>query len=268
MLIYAALALGLSAAWPLWVAWRSTRGSTIRHALAWAWLAWAAWLWYGYAGGPIPAYAALTLTACAGIAVFGARRPGVVAWHFVVLGLLVVLWLPWAEGLVSGRDLHVGHLHQLFLCAILGFGLVNYLPTRTGAFAIGLIPGCLLLALRYLWYGDSFDQSSATLTEMIKQRFTARSIAIGLSIANAGWAPFLMLRQPRKGSATDQLWARFRDRFGAVWALRLREQFNAAAQNAGWPVRLGWFGLVPKTDQPAPEWHTTLVALQKRFNEP
>jgi hypothetical protein len=72
-------------------------------------------------------------------------------------------------------------------------------------------------------------------------------------------------RRFASGSATDQLWARFRDRFGAVWALRLREQFNAAAQNAGWPVRLGWFGLVPKTVQPAPEWHATLVALQKRF---
>ena len=73
--IYAGLILGLSAAWPLATAWRNTRGSTIRHALAWAWIAWAAWLWYGWSGGQVAAYAALTLTAATGIAVFGAGGP-------------------------------------------------------------------------------------------------------------------------------------------------------------------------------------------------
>jgi hypothetical protein len=39
------------------------------------------------------------------------------------------------------------------------------------------------------------------------------------------------------------MWRTFRDRFGFVWAQRLRDQFNRAAANAGWPVHLGWSGL-------------------------
>jgi hypothetical protein len=35
----------------------------------------------------------------------------------------------------------------------------------------------------------------------------------------------------------------FRNRFGGLWALRVRDQFNRAAANAGWPVALRWGGL-------------------------
>jgi hypothetical protein len=46
-------------------------------------------------------YLALCLTGCVGVAVLGARRPGVGAWDFVLLGLLAVLLLV-AGGAVAG----------------------------------------------------------------------------------------------------------------------------------------------------------------------
>src|SRR5262249_50069452 len=108
-----------SAAIPLAVAWRANRNTTLRHALAWAWLAWLAWLVFGIWPGVLTAYAGLTLTSCAGIAVLGARRPGVIAWNFVVLSLLVVLWLGWAEGLLSGTVLRLGPFRTAFLGVLL-----------------------------------------------------------------------------------------------------------------------------------------------------
>ena len=60
-----------------------------------AWLVWSTALWHPTVSWR---YTALCLTGCAGVAVLGARRPGVAAWHFVPLGLLAVLLMPLAEG--------------------------------------------------------------------------------------------------------------------------------------------------------------------------
>src|SRR2546423_15418841 len=97
-----------SAAIPLAVAWRANRGWTIRHALAWGWLAWLAWLGFAWHPCGETAYATLTFTGAAGVAVLGARRPGIAAWNFIVASLLIVLWLGWAEGLVDGSGLELG----------------------------------------------------------------------------------------------------------------------------------------------------------------
>src|SRR5262245_38974621 len=86
---------------PLWRAWLANRRTTLRQAVLWAAAAWAAWglVFLGPAlmadfDPALGRHAALALTGCAGVAVLGARRPGVTAWNFVVCGLLVVLMLP------------------------------------------------------------------------------------------------------------------------------------------------------------------------------
>jgi len=67
-------------------------------------------------------------------------------------------------------------------------------------------------------------------------------------------------------SAFNQVWLDFRDRFGLTWSLRMREQFNRAASNAGWHARLGWSGLQgPKEEIAQPDMLRTLKALLKRF---
>jgi hypothetical protein len=58
------------------------------------------------------------------------------------------------------------------------------------------------------------------------------------------WAAWICWRRPRTGSSEfDRLWLDFRDRYGLFWSQRVREQFNHAAQHAGWVVRLAWRGL-------------------------
>jgi hypothetical protein len=94
--------------------------------------------------------------------------------------------------------------------------------------------------------------------------------AAGLCLALAPWAGLVVLRRsPPAGSDDfDALWLDFRNRFGAVWGLRVREQFNRAAANAGWPVTLQWHGLAVKeaaTPPPQNELVEKLRALLKRF---
>src|SRR5918912_1565719 len=98
--------------YPLVRAWLANRRWSLLQAVHWALLAWAAWgmalAGTGRWAPPAAAaatYLALCLTGCAGVAVLGARRPGVAAWNFVVLGLLAVLLLPVAEGVVTGSGL-------------------------------------------------------------------------------------------------------------------------------------------------------------------
>jgi hypothetical protein len=197
-------------------------------------------------------YLALGLTGCAGVAVLGARRPGVGAWNFVLLGLLLVLLLPLAEGGFLGGEVEPGGVRLAFLTATLAVGLGNYLPTRLGAGA-----GVLLIAC------------AGQLLALFGPRHLERLALRETSCLLAGCAPWvswlnLAVRRP-PGNDLDRLWLGFRDRFGLVWGLRLREQFNRAAANAGWPVRLGWSGFeeLDSTAEPAPR--EILHALLKRF---
>src|SRR5205823_2230615 len=89
------------------------------------------------------------------------------------------------------------------------------------------------------------------------------ALCLGLGTRNEG---------TRSGDRLANLWLWFRDHWGVVWALRVRERFNRAAEGAGWPVRLSWPGPVAPDGGKAgaiPEDAVkTLAALLKRFAEP
>jgi hypothetical protein len=194
----------------------------------------------------------LGLTGCAGVAVLGARRPGVVAWNFVVLGLLAVLLLPLAEGALLGTPLQLGTVRTLFVGVLLAVTVVNYLPTRLGAGAALLGVGC---AVEFIHLGS--DTIPAGRTWVMG--------CIGLA-PWAAWAGLWL----RGGGRTplDRLWREFRDRFGLVWGQRLREQFNRAAANAGLGVELGWWGVRTGSNAANSPAYETLAALMKRFGLP
>jgi hypothetical protein len=191
------------------------------------------------------AYLALCLSGCVGVAVLGARRPGVGAWNLVVGGLLAVFLLPIATGLGTPR-LEMAHL--LFLGATLAVGLLNYLPTRLGAAALLLTPG-LVVAMARLAGVD----------------VPANLSRIGyFSQALAPWAAWLILRQAGPRGEMNRMWLGFRDSYGFLWAQRVREQFNRSAVSAGLRTELGWSGLQPAgVDDEASL--TILRALLKRF---
>jgi hypothetical protein len=252
---------------PFWRAWRANQRTSLLHAVHWAMLAWAAWtaallipLWWPAAPAVLPRYLAVALTGCAVVAVLGARRPGVGAWNFVIAGLLAVLLLPLAEGM--GR-LRLDWPAQVLLVGTVLVGLLNYLPTR-------LAPAALLLAAG--WAVEFLDLSTAEGEPSV----LGHSLALGrLLLALGPWLGLALLTwTPQPAGEFDRLWVDFRDRFGLVWGQRLREQFNRAAANAGWPVVLRWRGLrlLPGTPPLGPATQEEIVAalraLLKRFGPP
>ncbi len=244
----------LTGAIPLAAAWRSNRRTSLWQAARWAAAAWAAWAATAggevWAGRALPAarYAALCLTGCAGVAVLGARRPGVGAWNFVVAGLLVVLLRPLWEGFGEFR---LREAHVLFLAVTLAVPLLNYLPTRLALAALVLAGGCAVVLGSLTADGMSEWLEGGGM----------------MLVAVAPWLGWLGLRRRSGLGEFDALWLAYRDRFGLLWGQRMREQFNHAAAHAGWPLMLHWGG-VRVNDGGPPDWPAavaTLRAVLKRF---
>src|SRR6478672_2221853 len=74
-----------SAAVPLLAGIWANRRTSLVHSMVWAGLAWLGWGTALGTGERAWCYGALCLTGCAGVAVLGARQPGVTVWNFVVI---------------------------------------------------------------------------------------------------------------------------------------------------------------------------------------
>jgi hypothetical protein len=245
---------------PLGLALWANRRTSLAHALVWATIAWSSWIIaivLGHAESielHASRYIALCLTGCAGVAVFGARRPHVAAWDFVVGGQLVVMLLPLAESLLIGASATEG-LRMFFLVGTIAICTGNYIPTRLGLAAMLALVACL---------AELAGPRSWQPLPMI----AADGLLIG--VPWLGWVCMRHWNTPP--SKFDQSWLAFRDRWGMVWSLRAREQFNLAAHNAGWRVHLGWTGL--KTRDGAIDHEmmekclSTLHAILQRFLPP
>lgn len=228
---------------PFVFAWRDNAGTTIRPTLVWAVAAWLAWGVALAAPTMLARFVALSLTGAAGVAALGARRPGVEGWNFVVVALMVVLSLAWIEGIASGNPLHLGGFRLVFLGAVVATASFNYLPTRLGLGALSLGIGCV------------FELGRLIGTEWPN----------GLPwIFAAPFAAWLGTMTAPNDASADTIWTTFRDRFGAIWALRVREQFQSAADNAERSVTLRWNGV--ETNPNDVEWCVnTLTAVTSRF---
>lgn len=256
--------LMLLGAYPLWRAWEAAQPTSLAHAVYWAVLAWSAWCamllsvaLYPVAGLTVVRYLAVALTACGVVAVLGARRPHVGAWNFVVLGLLAVLLLPLAQGLGEPR---LSLANILFLVGLLGLGVLNYLPTNLGLAALLLGVGAGV---------EWWDLATEGKSELAAQALPLGRLQVAMAPL-VGWIA-LTTRSPAS-SEFDRLWRDFRDRHGLLWAQRVREQFNASANHAGWPVVLRWSGVRLQRGAALPEPEVqeaivaTLRALLKRFD--
>jgi hypothetical protein len=238
---------------PIGLAIWHNRDTSLFHALVWAAIAWLTWgvaFLFGSAETLEPGrYCALCLTGCAGIAVLGARRPHVFAWNFVVLGLFAVMVLPLIETLIIGTH-PVDTLRICFMAGTIAVGVLNYLPTRLAPAAFLLmLAGAGEIALLYV---------PAELPMAI----------LDLLLAAVPWIGWSCVWQPRRDRTEfDREWLSFRDRWGLMWSQRIREQFNRAAENAGWPITLAWRGLTRATQTAADrdKQVETLRATLQRF---
>lgn len=249
----------LTGFYPLARAWLANRGTSLSHAATWACLAWLGWLaaWWGLdAGDVVLRYAALCLACCPGIAVLGARRPTVAAWDMVVVGMLTVMFWPLLEGAIIGRTT-LGMLNLVFPAGVLAVGVVNYLPTRMGLPV--LLAGIGWFA-EWLTLATNLDGATEVMVRWLA----------GACFAAAPWLAYLTWPSRASADAFDRLWLDFRDRYGLAWGQRVREQFNRAVANAGWPVILSWRGLqvlegTQLDDASQREIMDVLTALLQRF---
>lgn len=215
---------------PLGVARLANRDTSLVFA---CWWAMAAWVCVSISPLESEVFSYLLLCAIASVvvALLGARHPHEGPWNFVVVGFLVIMMFPLAEGLFFRPTNPV--LFFFVLASILAVGCLNYLPTRLGAAACVLASGCLL------------EFSALEVPTLVRlENDLYHQVLRKSCFALAPWLAWWMWPRNYPGrSDFDCLWLEFRNRYGLIWGLRVREQFNRSAANAGWPVQLKWNGL-------------------------
>jgi hypothetical protein len=276
----AVMVILLASARSLLDAWQAVRGTALRPALIWGALA--------LALGLVAQAAALTQTVASGRplaerftylcvlallaalgSVLNARTPGGKAWAGLMALLVVVFLIPWLEDqtrlrrATSFAPLHLDAPWSIFYGLLVTVALTNYLPTRFGLASAAL---GVLFILEYLALSPAPWPASRRAVVWLWIGWT-----MALALALARWGA---RRAPPAHSNCERLWFWFRDNWGVVWALRVLERFNRAAEVSHWPVRLTWFGLVSLTGEtgalppPSPEeLETTFRNLMKRFAE-
>jgi hypothetical protein len=205
-------------------------------------------------GGSAVRFLAAGLTFCPMMAVLGARRPQHGAWQFIVISLWCILALPAVENLAlqRGQALEIGGVRTAFVAGLIGMGALNWLPTRFWATAMLVGAGQMLL---YLAYFPAFDSVA------IPRRM---ELAAGCFLLGALTAVFVS-RLPAAQTPLDRIWRDYRDWFGAMWGLRVRERVNAAAASYGWPVRLQWSGFRSAGGEPLPSVNALPPAMRDSF---
>jgi hypothetical protein len=242
--------LAALACWSLWRGRRRLRGTTLNAPWCWTFMAIAAVgaseTWLQAASGPPAAwtthvrYVAATAMHAGLIAVLGARRPQDRAWQLIVATFLLVLCWPavaaWLYRPDRPLDLHAAW--KGFHLLLIGLGLFNGLPTQHWPTAALWGAGQVLLLAAYL-PGFAFGWVTTALPTAEVRGLMGLT---ALCLAQFLWG--FDLPRPRGNLyPSDRLWRDFRDSFGAVWALRVLERFNAAAVVYSWEARMTWAGL-------------------------
>ena len=77
----------------------------------------------------------------------------------------------------------------------------------------------------------------------------------GLGFAIAALIAMFALRKPDRSElrVEDQVWLDYRDMFGGMWALRIRERINGTAKMNDWDLRLEWDGFTAADGEPLPD---------------
>jgi hypothetical protein len=205
--------------------------------------------------------AAAATTLCPLVALLGAKRPQDRAWQLIVLSFWVILSLPAAEAWLTrpGEPPTVHPVWSWFLMALVIVGFANYLPTRFWPAALFASAGQIVLNWIYL------PLPLPALPE------TTPLWGMGLLLAAFVAAAAISVRPCGECEPLDRLWLDFRDRYGAVWGLRVVERVNASSELYGWHIRLNWHGFTMVEGAAAtslaanPELEKTLRTVLRRF---
>ncbi len=177
-------------------------------------------------------YFAGCVTFCPLISLLGAKRPQDRAWQFIVVTLLVVLLLPAAESWLY-RPRSVFELHPAwgwFLWILLAIELFNAAPPRMRRSGLLTVTAQLALLNPQLPLLANLGCESHVVFAMLLFSLAALLWSVDFPVP-----PIMSLNW-------NTVWLDFRDSFGAIWAVRIAERFNASATVCQWNVRLGWHG--------------------------
>jgi hypothetical protein len=255
----------LSTLWPVVRLRRYRRASALRSACNWLLLAAISWiavhgLTLVQLEGGQPMWlgqlrlfsTALLLTPI--VSVLGARWPGATAWNLMVVVSLVLVFaiLMIEQGLLDRRRsddlIGLDGPRLAFFGIIALMGVANYLPTRFGLAALLFCIGVgLQLAALGPW--SETHRHSTVL-------FGLAGIVMGCST----WLAWF-LRRKSQGEDFDARWLDFRDSWGLIWAMRVRERWNAAAKYHCWDFQLEWNGLKRRAGGEATDPETAAQAI-------
>ena len=159
-------------------------------------------------------------TFCPVIAVLGAKRPQDRAWQLIVLSFWFVVSLPAMQDLVYhyGRPIVLDPAWRWFLVILVLTGWVNYLPTRYWPSSLLYGAGALLLLDEHLPWHALLEWSVGW-----RVRWLA-CCSQWPAVAAAGWP-----RRRPCADPTERLWRDFRDCYGMLWSVRVRERATGAA---------------------------------------
>ena len=256
--------------------WTRLRGTTLTAPCSWAafstvCLAAAVWVQglqsvaESVRGQSALWFAAVTTSFCPLMAILGAKRPQNVGWQWVVASLwLVLIWPVGQTVLMRLTTVELFSAWKLFLMALIVLGPLNHLPTRFWSASLLVAAGQTLLLSEYLWSFTS--ESTAWLLPT----------GVGCFLLAAGIVTWQCRVAASENGEEDSLaaysrqWKKFRDAYGAFWALRILGRVNQTAELCDWPMRLTWTGFelspeVKPTAEQLAELDQTMSTLLRRF---
>ena len=188
-------------------------------------------------------YSAHALIFCPFMSLLGARRPQNKMWELVVLTLWIILVLPALEAIFirPGQIYDTQGIRASFMLILI---LVSSMNIVLGRFWIcGVLLACAQLALVNQHLPDWCHLSLSNLPVW------------GMGFAIAALSLVLIMPRPDRSGLTreDRVWLDFRDMFGGMWALRIRDRINVLAKNHDWDLRLEWHGFCRRNGDALPE---------------
>jgi hypothetical protein len=176
------------------------------------------------------------------VSLLGAKRPQDRAWQLIVAALLGLLafqdFRSWLLDPTVEPSPHTAW--RWLITALVVMQALNYLATRHAAAACLVCAGqCLLLQTSLVFLG-----------EVSRGLIPLGTMLVGAAVFAA---VYVEMRRPVINDAYQRQWLDFRDRYGVLWGLRVKERVNATAQQQNSRLRLGWRGFraVEASGQPS-----------------
>jgi len=188
-------------------------------------------------------FGAHALVFCPFMSLLGAQRPQNKVWEFIVFSLWLILILPALETVLlsPGQLADTQGIRAWFMLVLIAVSAINVILSRFW------ISGILIGISQFLLVNPHLPNWS--------HLHYSHNMEAGLSLAIASFlVAFLQPKPDRSGIREEDLvWLDYRDMFGGMWALRIKERINQSATMYDWDLRLTWTGFVTADGSKLPE---------------